>query len=60
MQAMEVKASRHPTAVGHVGRQVVSFNYRHPVVGVGKNAGGQQAGHARAQHDGVVKLRFSS
>ena len=45
---------RHRPAALEAGRQGVALDHGHPLVGLRKRPGGQQPGHAPADHDGVL------
>ena len=53
-QGVEVVALRHAGAVDGMVGDAVALDDRHPLEVARQRRGGEQAGHAGAEHDGVV------
>ena len=53
-EGVGVASLRHRPAALEAGRQGVALDHGHPLVGLRKRPGGQQPGHAPADHDGVL------
>ncbi len=56
VQDVDVTPLRHAAAGSREHGDGIAVDQGDPVVVLGEHAGGEQAGHARAQHDGVRRL----